>query len=79
MYKKYKFSIYILLAALREYREKNQFNIHKFNLYITYCLMVMMITYIALYVGINQHIIATILLFFLIIISFQSVDFDNFI
>lgn len=79
MYKKYKFSTYIFLAALREYREKNPFSIHKFNLYIVYSLMVMMVSFTALYLGINEHIIATVLLLLLVLLSFQSVDFDNFI
>ena len=39
----------------------------------------MMVGYTALYLGMNPHIITTILLLFLLLLSFISVDFDNFI
>ena len=73
------FWLYIFLAGIREYRSKNKFSLHKLIFFIVYCLFMMLVCYTAFYIGINQHIVATILLFILSILSFYSVDFDNYI
>ncbi|MGD6778511.1 hypothetical protein ACQCT3_02380 [Sutcliffiella horikoshii] len=73
------FWLYIFLAGIREYRYKNEYSLNKFILFTVYSLLMMLVCFTTLYVGVNQHVIATILIIILSALSFFSVDFDNYI
>lgn len=74
-----KYYKYIVLAGIREYSAINKMSIHKFNVYILYSLITMICYISALILGVHPFFLANITIMILILISFNAVEFDNFI